>query len=74
MNFASTPIYIIAEAGVNHCGKLEIARELIRAASDTGADAIKFQTFRSELMSTAIAKKQSTKRLQVRNLFPISKC
>ena len=57
MNFASTPIYVIAEAGVNHCGKLEIARELIRAASDSGADAIKFQTFRSELMSTAIAKK-----------------
>ena len=50
-------IYIIAEAGVNHCGDLNLARKLIKAASDCGADAIKFQTFKSELMSTSKAKK-----------------
>lgn len=38
-------IYIIAEAGVNHNGSLEMARQLIDIASDAGADAVKFQTF-----------------------------
>ena len=50
-------IYIIAEAGVNHCGDFDLARKLIKAASDCGANAIKFQTFKSELMSTSKAKK-----------------
>lgn len=36
---------IIAEAGVNHNGSLEIAKEMIRKAKDAGADYIKFQTF-----------------------------
>ncbi len=38
-------IFIIAEAGVNHNGKLDLAYQLIDAASQTGADAVKFQTF-----------------------------
>ena len=50
-------VYIIAEAGVNHCGDLSLARKLIEAASKCGADAIKFQTFKSELMATGKAKK-----------------
>ena len=35
--------YIIAEAGINHNGSLQIARELIDLAAESGADAVKFQ-------------------------------
>lgn len=38
-------IFIIAEAGVNHNGNVDIARKLIDVAKDCGADAVKFQTF-----------------------------
>lgn len=41
-------VFIIAEAGVNHNGSLEIAKELILKAVDVGADAVKFQTFRAD--------------------------
>jgi N-acetylneuraminate synthase/N,N'-diacetyllegionaminate synthase len=41
-------IFIIAEAGVNHNGNLELAKQLIDAASNAGADAVKFQTFITE--------------------------
>lgn len=40
--------YIIAEAGVNHNGSLDIALELVDKAMESGADAIKFQTFTAE--------------------------
>ena len=40
--------YIIAEAGVNHNGSLDLARELIEVAAKAGADAVKFQTFKAE--------------------------
>lgn len=42
------PCFIIAEAGVNHNGKLENALELVNIAHYAGADAIKFQLFRAE--------------------------
>ena len=38
-------ILIIAEAGVNHNGRLDYAKRLIVAASKSGADFVKFQTF-----------------------------
>jgi len=47
------PIFIIAEAGVNHNGKLEIAKKLVDVAVDAGADAVKFQTFKSKGVVTA---------------------
>jgi len=49
--------YIIAEAGVNHNGSLKLARELIEKAAEIGADAIKFQTFNADKMTTKSAKK-----------------
>jgi N,N'-diacetyllegionaminate synthase len=49
--------FIIAEAGVNHNGELEIARSLIDAAADAGADAVKFQTFKAENLVTRKAPK-----------------
>jgi N-acetylneuraminate synthase len=51
------PVRIIAEAGVNHNGDVELARELIDAAAEAGADAVKFQTFRAELVASRFAPK-----------------
>ena len=42
---AGQPCFIIAEAGLNHNGDPEIAKQLIKKAADCGADAIKFQTY-----------------------------
>ncbi|WP_404712385.1 N-acetylneuraminate synthase [Sphingomonas sp. MMS24-J13] len=48
---------IIAEAGVNHNGDLEKARELVRVAARAGADMVKFQTFVASELATAHAPK-----------------
>lgn len=47
---------IIAEAGVNHNGSLEMARQLIDIAANAGADIVKFQTFKSEKVISKNAK------------------
>lgn len=46
------PVFIIAEAGVNFNGDLGIAKRLIDEAATAGADAVKFQTFKAELLVT----------------------
>ena len=46
------PVFVIAEAGVNHNGSLELAKKLIDAAKEAGADAVKFQTFTAENLVT----------------------
>lgn len=49
------PAFVIAEAGVNHNGDLELGRRLIREAKLAGADAIKFQTYKAGKISTRTA-------------------
>ena len=50
-------ILIIAEAGVNHNGDLDLAKKLIDIASEAGADLVKFQTFNANRLVTSTAKK-----------------
>jgi len=50
---------IIAEAGVNHNGDTQLARQLIEAAADAGADVVKFQTFKADQLATTKAVKAS---------------
>ena len=49
------PCFIIAEVGVNHNGRIELAKKLVDAAVQAGADAVKFQTFKAEKLITAQA-------------------
>jgi N,N'-diacetyllegionaminate synthase len=48
---------IIAEAGVNHNGDMELARKLVEVAAEAGADLVKFQTFKAGSLATSSAKK-----------------
>ena len=49
------PVFIIAEAGINHNGDITTAKKMIKKASECGADAIKFQTiFPEELFSKSL--------------------
>jgi N,N'-diacetyllegionaminate synthase len=58
------PVLIIAEAGVNHNGSLELARGLIDCAASSGADLVKFQTFSAARQATRTALKAT---YQVKN-------
>jgi N-acetylneuraminate synthase/N,N'-diacetyllegionaminate synthase len=54
---AASPVYFIAEGGVNHNGNVDLAKKLIEEAKKAGADCIKFQTFKAEEIVTATAPK-----------------
>lgn len=60
-----TPTLIIAEAGVNHNGSMDIARQLIDAAADAGADVVKFQSFTADALATKGARRA---RYQIDNM------
>jgi len=51
------PVFIIAEAGVNHNGDVELAKRLVDVAAEAGADAVKFQTFKADQVVSASAPK-----------------
>lgn len=54
---AQNRCFIIAEAGVNHNGNIDLALELVQRASEIGADCIKFQTFKAQSVITKMAPK-----------------
>ena len=51
------PVFVIAEAGVNHNGKISLAKDLIDIAADAGANAVKFQTYNTNKLVSANAPK-----------------
>ena len=58
-------VFIIAEAGVNHNGNIDLAKQLIDVASDAGANAVKFQTFKASNLVSKDAKKAN---YQIQNM------
>ena len=60
-------VLIIAEAGVNHNGSLELAKELVDVAKNCGADIVKFQTFKSNNLVTKETKKALYQSLNIDN-------
>jgi len=60
-------IFIIAEAGVNHNGSIDLAKKLIDVASEAGVDAVKFQTFKAEKLVSKNAQKATYQKENMRN-------
>ncbi len=63
----SRPVFVIAEAGVNHNGDASLACDMIDAAAECGADAVKFQTFQPDRLVSSRASKAA---YQLRNTSP----
>lgn len=55
-------VFVIAEAGVNHNGDIDMARRLVDVAAEAGADCVKFQTFRASRLAAASAPKADYQR------------
>jgi len=56
--------FIIAEAGINHNGRIDLAKQLIETAVHAGADAVKFQTFKTENLVSKYAPKAEYQKRQ----------
>ena len=59
--------FVIAEAGINHNGKLSIAKKLVNKAKQVGANAIKFQIYIAQDLATKKAKKVSYQKKNDKN-------
>lgn len=60
----SKSVYIIAEAGVNHNGQRNLAFDLVKAAAESGADAVKFQTFKATKLASHSLEKATYQKKQ----------
>ena len=60
-------VFIIAEAGVNHNGSIELAKQLIDVAVEAGVDAVKFQTFKAEKLVSKNAQKANYQKENMNN-------
>ena len=60
-------IYVIAEIGVNHNGNLKLAKKLIIAAKNSGADAVKFQNFSADNLATKKSQKADYQKKNTKN-------
>jgi len=59
--------FIIAEAGVNHNGSIDLAKQMIDVALEAGADAVKFQTFKTENLVSKNAPKADYQKISTGN-------
>ena len=60
-------VYVIAEAGVNHNGKLQLAKKLVKTAKKVGANAVKFQLYNTEELATQSSKLANYQKKNVKN-------
>lgn len=72
----SKAVFVIAEAGVNHNGRLHLAKQLVDAAKKSGCDAVKFQIFKAEdvvSQEALLAGYQKNKENKAKNQFQLIK-
>jgi len=65
MKLKQNKTYVIAEIGINHEGSLNNAIKLIRAAKNSGADAVKFQMFKPETLANKLSKKSEDQKKSI---------
>ncbi len=65
----NSPVFIIAEIGINHNGNFETAKKMILEAKKAGADAVKFQTYKTELF---VNKKYAPKQFEILKKYELN--